>query len=189
MSAERRIDPFDPAQLRLDPSDAENIGVKKLLTSVQVRKPNRHDFVRVHPDEDYRLNVAIIELKEDREVYVLTPDMAQQMPDDFALATLFTAINRQGVPFLWPVKLPGPNGKDNEWYRSAREAAERAMKSWLRIKANMSLGAYELFEATGNFSEPEWPEVEFAEILRTAFRERYVDTIDHPLVKRLRGEV
>jgi hypothetical protein len=75
------------------------------------------------------------------------------------------------------------------WYRSAREAAERAITSWLRIKANMSLGvAYELFEATGNFPEPEWPEVEFSEILRVAFRERYIDSIDHPLVKRLRGE-
>ena len=53
----------------------------------------------------------------------------------------------------------------------------------------MSLGvAYELFEATGNFPEPEWPEVEFSEILRVAFRERYIDSIDHPLVKRLRGE-
>jgi hypothetical protein len=66
--------PFDPAALRLDQSFAEAVGVKKLLTTVPVRKPNRQDFVRVHRDPAYRLTpAAIIELKEDREVYLVTP--------------------------------------------------------------------------------------------------------------------
>ena len=69
--------PFDPAALRLDQSFAETVGVKKLLTTVPVRKPNRQDFVRVHADPAYRLTpAAIIELKEDREVYLVTPTMA-----------------------------------------------------------------------------------------------------------------
>ena len=38
--------PFDPAALRLDQSYADTVGVKKLLTTVPVRKPNRQDFVR-----------------------------------------------------------------------------------------------------------------------------------------------
>jgi hypothetical protein len=42
--------PFDPAALRLDQSYADTVGVKKLLTTVPVRKPNRQDFVRVHAD-------------------------------------------------------------------------------------------------------------------------------------------
>jgi hypothetical protein len=39
--------PFDVASLRLDPSYAESVGVRKLLTTVPVRKPNKQDFVRV----------------------------------------------------------------------------------------------------------------------------------------------
>ena len=101
--------PFDPAALRLDQSFADTVGVKKHLMTVPVRKPNRQDFVRVHPDPEYRLTpAAIIEVKEDREVYLVTPNMAQDLPGEFAAATLFTAINRQGVLHLWPVKLPGP---------------------------------------------------------------------------------
>ena len=34
-----------------------------------------------------------------------------------------------------------------DWWRSAREAAELAMKSWVRVRANMNLGAYDIFEA------------------------------------------
>ena len=182
--------PFDPAALRLDQSFADSVGVKKHLMTVPVRKPNRQDFVRVHPDPTYRLTpAAIIEIKEDREVYLVTPNMAQELPGEFAAATLFTAINRQGVLILRPVKLPGADGKHNEWHRSAAEAAELAMNRWLRLTANMSLGAYEVFEATGDLLEPEWPKIPFTEILKIAFRDRIVDRADHPLVQRLRGQV
>jgi hypothetical protein len=183
-------DPFNPAALRLDPSYAESVGVRKLLTTVPVRKPNRQEFVRVHPDSSYRLTpAAILEVKEDREIYLITPAMAQQLPDEFAPATLFTAIDRQGVLFVWPVRLPGPDGKDNEWYRSAREAAEKSITSWVRVKSNKSLGAYELFAATGDLPDPEWPDLTFSEILKVAFRDHCVDRPDHPLIKRLLGEV
>ena len=58
------LNPFDPASLRLDQTFTDGTAVKKLLTTIPVRKPNRQDFVRVHPDADYRLSpAAIIELK------------------------------------------------------------------------------------------------------------------------------
>jgi hypothetical protein len=182
--------PFDPAALRLDQSFAETVGVRKLLTTVPVRKPNRQDFVRAHADPAYRLTpAAIIELKEDREVYLVTPGMASELPGEFAAATLFTTVNRQGVLHVWPVKLPGADGKHNDWHRSAAEAAELAMRRWVRVTANMSLGAYEIFEATGDLPEPVWPELSFPEILKIAFRDRIVDNADHPVVQRLRGAV
>jgi len=181
--------PFDNlSALRLDQSYSDTVGVKKLLTTVPVRKPNRQDFVRVHPDPAFRLTpAAIIEVKEDREVYLVLPGMAQQLPGEFSVVTLYLTINRQGVLHLWPVKLPGPDGKHNEWHRSAAEAAERAMKTWVRVTSSMSHGAYEIVEASGDLPEPAWPDFSFQEILRIAFRERIVDRADHSLVQRLQG--
>jgi hypothetical protein len=181
--------PFDNlSALRLDQNFADTVGVKKLLTSVSVRKPNRQEFVRVHQDPSYRLTpAAIIELKEDREVYLVVPDMARQLPGEFSMATLHLTINRQGVLHLWPVKLPGPDGKHNEWHRTAADAAERAMKKWVRVTANMSLGAYETFEAIDDLSDPVWPDISFEQILKIAFGRHIVDRADHPLVQRLRG--
>ena len=114
--------------------------------------------------------------------------MATELPGEFALATLYTTINRQGVLSLWPVKLPAPDGKHNEWHRSAAEA-EIAMNKWLRITANMSLGAYEMFEATGDLPEPTWPDLSFPEILKIAFRDHIIEKADHPVVQRLQGAV
>jgi hypothetical protein len=69
-------DPFDLTKLRLTQDFVETSGVRKLLTTVPVRKPHPQEFVRVHPDAAYRETLAVIELKEDREIYLLPPDMA-----------------------------------------------------------------------------------------------------------------
>jgi hypothetical protein len=102
-------------------------------------------------------------------------------------ATLYTAINRQGVLFFWPVKLPGPDGKILAWHTSGATAAEQAMTRWVRVTANMSLGAYDTFVATATIPDPEWPKHTFQELLRIAFKDRIVTSLDHGLVKRLRG--
>ena len=89
---------------------------------------------------------------------------------------------------LWPVRLPSPDGRKCEWHISEREAAERAMTKWVRLSANMALGAYDIFEAAGPLEEPVWPEFSYRKILETAFKGRpIVDSFDHPAMKRLRG--
>jgi len=152
-------DPFDPAALRLDQAFTETAGVKKLLRRVPVRRPHPHDFCRVHPDKAYRMATALIDFRDERDaVYLIAPNVARDMPGEFTMSMLYTTITRQGVVVLWPVRLPLPDGRHNEWHRSAAEAAELAMKRWIRVKANQALGAYEMFEAAGTIPEPEWPE-------------------------------
>ena len=158
--------PFDPASLRLDQSFSDGAGVKKLLTTVPVRKPHRQEWVRVHDGGDQHLTpAAIIELKEDGETYVLRPEVAQALGGEFSIVSIHLAINRQGVVFLWPVKLPGPDGRVLEWHRSAAEGAETAKARWVRVVANKSLGAYEIYETQSVIPDPSWPELPFSEIL------------------------
>jgi hypothetical protein len=85
--------------------------------------------------------------------------------------------------------LPGPEGKPNEWNRSALEGANIAMKGWVRIRSNLNLQAYEIFEATGSLAEPEWPKIPFCDLLKIAFKDRVIDSMDHLVLKRLRGEI
>ena len=181
-------DPFDVDSLRVSQSFTETAGVKKLLRTVPVHKPHPQDFVRVHPSDQYRADFPIVELKDEREEYIVGPSLRGELAGEFVVKTLFTAINRQGVVFLWPVRLPDPEGRQMEWHRSMREAAETAVSRWTRVKANMSLGAYEMAVAEGVMADPTWPEeVTFQELIRLAFRDRLITTIDHPVIKRLRG--
>ena len=181
-------DPFDLASLRLNPSFVETAGVKKLLTTVPVRRPNKQEYVRVHPSHDYRENFAVIDLKDDREDYLVRPEILPDLAGEVVYKTIFTAINRQGVVFLWPIRLPAPDDRKSDWPRSQREAAELAMRQWVRLKANMSLGAYEITMAESVMAEPVWPELSYQQLLSIAYRDRMITTLDHAVVKRLRGQ-
>ena len=64
-----------------------------------------------------------------------------------------------------------------------------AMNDWLRIKANMNLGAYDIYKAVGIMSKPDWPQLGYWELIKIAFRDHLIDRIDHPVIKRLRGQV
>ena len=182
------LDSFDLESLRVSQDFVKDSGVKKLLTTVPVRKPNRQDFVRVHPDSSYVLDTMLLNLKEERETYLVAPSFRDEIPQELTHTRLALATNRQKVIFLWQMRLPDSSGKTDAWSMSALEAYEEAKENWIRVSANMSLGAYDIYEALGNLSDPEWPEVSMDEIVRIAFRNAFVESYDHPVLRRLRGE-
>ena len=154
-------DPFDPAALRISPN-FEAVAVKRVIVAVPVRKPKRQEFVRVHPDERYRLEAAVIELQEERETYLVTPAMVEALADEVKLVRLHLAMPRGGGPFFWPVPLPGPDGRRNTWHEAAQQAALEATKRWVRVKANMAAGTYDVDAAAAEIAEPEWPDLPMA---------------------------
>ena len=180
-------DPFDPAELRLSQDFASSLSVKKMLTTVPCRKPNRHEFVRVHPGEDWRLETGVFEDKMNREVFLVARNLWPELAGEVYPVCLFLAANRQGDVFLWPVKLPGSDGRSNTWNESALSAARLAESKWVRVAANMPGGLYDVFEAAGELSEPGWPELSFPEVLKLSFKDRFIQSADHPAVLALRG--
>ena len=84
---------------------------------------------------------------DERETFVIDLNAVPELRNECFFATCFTAITRTGALFLWPVKVPASDGKALEWHTSAAVAAQHAMKGWVRVKANMGLGAYVIYEA------------------------------------------
>jgi hypothetical protein len=183
-------DPFDISRLRLSQDFVAAAGVKKVLNTVPCRKPSKEWFVQTHPSPAYRIQTCVVELKEDSETYLVDPSLWPDLIGEstFSPRALVTSINRQGVLFLWPIRLPNPDGRLDEWSRSAMEAATFASNKWVRVQANMSLGAYEVYEAAGQWATPDWPDMPFQNLLKLAFKDRFISTLDHPILKRLRGE-
>jgi hypothetical protein len=180
---------FDLESLRLDPSHLEAVSAKVPI-SIPCRKPPKFDWIRVH--REMQIPIAAIELKEEGEFYVVSPDMAPALGEDVSHFTLYPYINRVGVIRLWPVRLPSADGRVNEWHRSAAVAAGLAQRKWIRVAANMSLGAYEVFQASNQPPDPEWPEeLGLGDMLRIAFydRGRIISSMDHPVVKLLAGRL
>jgi hypothetical protein len=158
--------------------------------TVPVRRPAREWFVRVHPDAAYHLQTAVIELKEVGEVYLVSQDLWPDLAGEstFTSKMLFLTVNRQQVVFFWPVRLPGADGRVDTWSKSALEAAQLATRTWVRVSPDQSLGGYNVYYAE-HALDPVWPVQAMGALLRIAFKERYIDTLDHPVLRQLRGEV
>jgi hypothetical protein len=185
-----RTDPFDPSRLRLSQKATGGLSISRALATVPVRRPNPQEFFRVHADPAWRLDTLILEVKADREVFLVAPELWAHLAAECKTVTLYATIDRRQVVTLWPVRLPDDLGRLDDWSRSAHDAAERATWNWVRLTANMGLGAYEIDIAKGAFGDPPWPaDVTFAVLLAIAFRGRMIDSLDHPAVRRLRGDI
>src|ERR1700686_406887 len=87
----------DLNKLRLSVSSTVLGGSAEILSKVPVRKPQKQEFVRVHPDESMMLATAVYEDKQDREFYFVAPSMMPAMLGETTPVILVTAINRQKV--------------------------------------------------------------------------------------------
>ncbi len=112
-AAPSQNDPFDPKRLRLLQDFVASVGVRRALLTIPVKKPVKEWFVRTHPGEEYRLQTAVLELKEDREIFLVDPVLWQELSTEstFSPRMFVTAMNKQEVLFLWPIRLPGELGE------------------------------------------------------------------------------
>ena len=178
--------PTDFSKFALSQNFGAQIKVIKRLTTVPVRKPSKTQWFQIHPE--YKLDVLLLKYVESGEVYYLVePSLAQQVEDLAQAFKLVVAVDRQGVVFVWPLRLPDAE-RAMHWHLSALEAASHAEVQWTRIQANMSLGAYEIHTAEGITDEPKWPEMSMNEILDIAFKGKIILDLNHFVLKQLRGE-
>jgi hypothetical protein len=183
------IDPFDPAALRIEDTTDTALGVEKPILVVPVMRPSSQMFFRVHPDPSMRLDMRVIELKVERETYAVTPVMAALLSGETRPVRLLTCLPRVGGGiFVWPLKLPRDDGRENNWNVTARKAAEIAEKKWTRIQSNMSLGAYDITTSV-HIPDPVWPKTTMRDLLHLAFGDgRLIDRENHPVIRQLLGQ-
>jgi hypothetical protein len=184
-------DQLNPELFRLDQSELDQPVAKTVLTAIPIRKPESLEFIRVHPDPNYRMGpVPFIALKQNREYYLVKPELRSELrPREYWIGEIFLATNRLDHPFFWIVTLQSPTGRVSDWYNSALECAERAMRQWVQIVADQSAGVYTVALAEAPLEDPEWPEQSFQELFQIGFKRRTVNSLDHPIFKQLRGRV
>lgn len=183
--------PFDNLDnIRVDHHFLVTGGTSTALTTIRVRRPHREWFVRTHPEPSYRVDTGLLILDEDNEAYYVTKPLWHELfglEAGFALYRLRLAVSRQGTPFLWPVRLPDEDGKRSSWADSAEQAAERASYQWVRLQADRQMGGYRVLTSP-LVSPPVWPALSFQELLKIAFRQKVITSLDHLVLRRLRGE-
>jgi hypothetical protein len=169
---------------------AETVGVKRRLVALRVRKPERQEYIRVHPGETFSFQTAVLTIKGERDgAYLLAPELWDAFAAEITPTLLVLAVTRQANPFLWPLRLPRQDGRQDIWGQSALEAAQIGKDRWVRVCANMEMGLYDVHQAPGDLGEPQWPELTMEEALKLAFKDRFISDPGHPVLRRLQGEI
>jgi hypothetical protein len=179
------LDPFSPEKLLLSTAFNEGIPTKKLRTNVACRKPKGQEWIQCQAGACH--NLAFIEWKVDREWYLVSTHLVPDLATECIYATLHVAVNDQGTVFLWPIRLPDRSGRDMAWWVTQRDAAKRASNGvWIRLVSNTDAGCYDIWQAQIK-TVPAWPEEDFWQLVRIAFKDRLIDTLEYAIVRKLRG--
>jgi hypothetical protein len=180
----------DLEALRL-PQDYTRHSAKTVITNVPVRKPSPDWWFRVNPDPTFEIQAAILELKDERgEAYLVMPHLVPALATESSVSPriIRCAVTRQGTAFLWPLRLPSGD-RDEPWVSSALEVATAARENWVRMQWSNQQRAYTYQVATAVVADPVWPDLSFNAMLRRAFDNRTITDLEHPVLRRLRGEV
>lgn len=164
---------------------------EEVLLRVPVRKPLKHEYVRVRPGVENCFSTVVYEDRETREFYFVAPPMIRKLRGigDVSVTTLVQFITKQKVLGIWPLKIATDSNVRTGWQDTALAAAELAKTNWIRVQADMALSGYRILKAKGELGEPDWPAIPFNEVLDIAFKDRVIANEDHPIFNKLLGRL
>ena len=178
---------WDPSNFAAEQTASGGSGVR-VLAQVPVRRPGKDEWVRVHPGTNERgfthsVTAGVYESSATRDIYLVRPHMQPYLGALMKRVNLHLTVSSTGAVFLWldPVESGGAPG----WANSRRKAIQLARGGWVRLEANMSASAYDVFQSPTTIVHPEWPAESMAEILKLAFGDFDIRGPDHPIVRNL----
>jgi hypothetical protein len=185
-------DPFNLDALRAAP-DLDDIDLVKISVAVPVKRPGKNEFFRVHPSPEYMIDNYVLEHESelDKTTYWVVPGLGTPCWTTCARSASSLAWTRAATSSCGPAKLPAADGSPaaRGWYLSGLRAAEEAKKVWVKIVGNKAVGAYDVVIARGDLGDPQWPDKSFQELIRLAFGDKVVNSMDHAVVREINGEI
>jgi hypothetical protein len=168
-------------------------GNEELITVPVYCPPPSSEFMRVRDDDDYWIECMTLDYAPEngrREKYFIDTALMNTLPPEIQSevkwSRLYTAmIHRGNVTFLWRIKVydSGPGQLSTA---TALACAEKAKHMWVRVAWQDRKG-YAPFHAQGDFGEPQWTDHPLEDLLDMAFRDTYIDSLDHPAIRDLMG--
>lgn len=148
------------------------------------KRPSEHTFFMVHPT--WAKLVALLEV-EDQDPFIVKTDLIPSIQTTIKIKTFYAYITRDGVLGFWGTLRPDPDKRAHPAVTSGILAAQAAMKSWIRVLYNKKSSSYEIVQAKENLGDPKWPNKDFDELFAAAFQRNFIDSLDHPEIRKLEG--
>ncbi len=161
----------------------------KLPTKPSFGKLSKQRFSRVHPGEEYKFPIYVVEDKESGEEYLATPDMAPHLGRMAQPKILRLAVDNAGTPKLIAEPIIDQSARTTLWTTTMVDAINRAETEWVRIESNMEAQQYFVIVAVSDLGEPTWPNQTMDKLIEAVFSGRIISEEEHALIQQLQGRV
>jgi hypothetical protein len=180
-----------PDRFRIPQNFAEHVMARKKAVVVPMKKPDDQEWVFIHPSKDWRSSIGMLKDKANREYFAVEPELLPEITENLVPMLLVAYVTRAGSPGLWPIRLPNEAGRQDSYNRSALEIVYQHSGEWIRVVSNEGSKTYEIWQmkAQVEMPIPNWPEGGFAYLFGIAIKGNIITTLEHPLLKTLRGEL
>jgi hypothetical protein len=140
----------------------------------------------VHPAKEYHLPGILTHYDEDnQELYYVSPDLElpESLEGQTKITDLYAAQTHDGTFFIWWV-----NRSATSWFRAAQKALRTAREGWVRVVSRKGANTYDLYDPENPIPDPDWSKLPpFIEMVEDSFEGRLVNSLEHPLLRKLRG--
>ena len=175
---------FNFAEFRA-PATPTFVAVDEGISPVRVKKPDKTTTFYVH--ETWREYAYLLPGTQKYEAHLVLPDVAAHFPDLCRRVLLVPYCDSDGNFGIWAINQEDQTGEIHPFSQSAMQQVKRSIGKWCQILANKGNNSYRLFFANDQRKPPNWPSKGFPFLLQKAFEDRIIKTVDHPLLRQLRG--
>jgi hypothetical protein len=173
-------------------------GIDPLQENFPIMKiAEAEDFVRLHPDEENYWSVPLcfvhvpIKGTKKENLHLIDEDIAIGYLPSKKIQRYRLALATKPGDVFYLNKVPVVN-LDNRFNETALQGCEQAKTTWVQAVSRKDQGYddYQIVPAKDPkaFPEPKWPTQSWEEIIRIAFKDRIIETEDHPGLLRLIGD-
>ena len=176
---------YDWESMILPDNGAGDIRTTEVPGVPHLSRPPNTQFFRTREGLSGVIYTLDTDYDGERTVYLVAPNVAAQLPDESAIKPkrAVTCITRAGGLHIWMISSAGTD----TWTQSANKATDLAQSQWVRATSSRTLGEYRCVTAEAIQEEPKWPEETFFQTLSRAFDGRVIDTLNHSIIKQLKG--
>jgi hypothetical protein len=184
--------PADTSAYTTPEDDLVNI-VPVGLGAITVRsRPPKDDWFRSHPDGAMATGMTLIKGKMG-EVYAvrreLIPVVGPEVIKALVKASVTACITIDGAKFLWCIIHPSGNA-NQQHFDNALSARDLSRSTWIRFYWDANQESHvTVTPKHSSAGDPQWPDASLNEWIEKGFRGRFIDANDHPLFRKIRGEL
>jgi hypothetical protein len=164
-----------------------NVTPVKRLGSIEVRKPKGQEWYRSHPS--MFAEISVIRRESTGDFYAVDPVLVRELESEIREAFIAAAISYEGALFLWPIIKPKADGSGIQLFENDLADLSLSRQCWIRRQWVSGSKSYRVDQANTD-KAPEWPEnANISDWVKRGFRGRFIDSLDHQLVRQLRGDL